>query len=415
MNKNRLILSNTNVVDNTVEYIYEVTGEWSRFFIDGETFFIEYDFPLDGIPSGILVIPFLSNVLPISWVSDAEIIVPEIDRDFYESIPEFKQGYINMYPMINFKGNLCAEQIVKYEGPRSDCAMLFSGGVDSKHTMISHLNEKPALICIWGADVYLDDEKGWSRVNTHLTETADNYGFNHATIKSSFRKIINQGELDLCVSASGNGWWYGFQHGIALICHTAPYMYVNKLKTLYIASSIKATEDSPIASYYTIDPFVRFSGSNVVHDGANHNRQEKICEICTYANKMNKEIHMRVCWQSLGGGNCNNCEKCFRTMLAIVAEGHNPVDYGFVWNKQVKRRLKCNFLLRYPISIRDGLRYGPTIERIRETAVTKEQKKQWRWLITKTPEQLDNTFGKKLFNFIKKTRIWRFIRQRIRK
>lgn len=30
-----------------------------------------------------------------------------------------------------------------------------------------------------------------------------------------------------------------------------------------------------------------------------------------------------------GGENCSKCEKCIRTIMGIIAEGGNPVDYGF--------------------------------------------------------------------------------------
>ncbi|MCL2425493.1 MAG: hypothetical protein FWD05_04055 [Oscillospiraceae bacterium] len=406
MNMNSLVLTEIKTSGNIVEYSYSVAGEWSRFFSGSDTFFIEYDFPLDDVPEGVLAIPFLCNILPISWVSNAEINVPAIDHDFLKSIPEFKQGYIDMYPMINFEGTMLVGQVERNEGIRSGCASLFSGGADSIHTMISHLDEGPALICIWGADVCLDDEGGWKRVKTHLIETAGDYDFDYTTIKSSFRKVIDEDELSKYISRSGDCWWHGFQHGIALIGHTAPYMYANKLRTLYIASSFRIQDNVSIASHYSIDNFVRFANSNVIHDGATHHRQEKIGEICNYSDETGKKVSMRVCWQSIGGGNCSNCEKCFRTMLAITAEGHNPADYGFIWNKQVIRKVKYSILWRYSVF----LRYGPIIERMRETIVTKKQKKQWRWLITRTPEQLDNTFGKKIFNCVRKTRIWRFIR-----
>jgi len=414
MKINNLVLSDIKSIGNSVAYIYNITGEWSRFFSENESFTVEYDFPPEHIPNSVLAIPFLCNVLPISWICDAEIRVPEIDRDFFESISGFKQGYTDMYPMLDFKGTLTARRIEDNTGSRSGAASLFSGGVDATHTMISRINEKPALISICGADVCFDDEKSWNPVKTHLVKTAGNFGLEYTTIKSSFRKVIRESALDQAVLTSGNGWWHGFQHGIALIGHTAPYMYTGNLKTLYIASSFNA-EDKNVtgASYPTIDNFVRFCGSNTVHDAFDRNRQKKVGEICSFAAGTGTKINLRVCWESVGGGNCCKCEKCCRTMLAIAAEGHNPADYGFIWNKKIMRSLKYNLLWRFSTNTKP--RYGPIIKRMQETAITKEQKKQWHWLISRTPEQIDNTFGKKVWNVVRKTRMWRFIRRKMQK
>jgi hypothetical protein len=399
--ENNLILSEIKISGNTAEYIYSVIGEWKKFFMQEESFFITYDFTLETVPKSVLAIPFLCNVLPISWIVDAEIKLDEIDKDFLESIPEFKRGYIDMYPMINFSGSINARSIIDNAGERAGCASLFSGGADATHTMISHIDEKPALLCIWGADIKLEDEKGWERVNEHLANTAKDFGLNCTAVKTSFRKILNEYELSRAVSISGDGWWHGFQHGIALISHAAPYMHIKGLKTLYIASSFKASAKVTGASYYTIDNHVRFCGSNVIYDAPNHSRQDKVAEICSYINKTGTKVNLRVCWEKEGGGNCCRCEKCIRTMLNVAAEGSSPADYGFTWNRKTIRNIKY-YLLWVGEFPRWEERYGPIIERMRETAFTYEQRKQWHWLISRTPEQLATLFRKKIRKFIRK-------------
>lgn len=50
---------------------------------------------------------------------------------------------------------------------------------------------------------------------------------------------------------------------------------------------------------------------------------------------------MRVCWESTGGSNCCNCEKCWRTILALYAEGENSREYGFDYtDKQLNQLAK---------------------------------------------------------------------------
>ena len=70
---------------NRIDYEYNINGECSKYFNLEEKFFVEYDFNVEDIPNGIAIIPFLCNILPISWIFNATITVDEIDSDFYYS------------------------------------------------------------------------------------------------------------------------------------------------------------------------------------------------------------------------------------------------------------------------------------------------------------------------------------------
>ena len=146
-----------------------------------------------------------------------------------------------------------------------------------------------------------------------------------------------------------------FQHGIGLIGHAAPLAYLFNIDNLYIASSYTIKDKGKVtcASDPTIDNYVKFSDCHVIHDGYEYGRQEKIANICTYRKKIDKDIKLRVCWISDSGENCNHCEKCIRTILGIVAEDENPVNYGFNPDyKYIKKYVekKCYFNpIIYPI------------------------------------------------------------------
>lgn len=75
----------------------------------------------------------------------------------------------------------------------------------------------------------------------------------------------------------GWSWWHEFQHGMGLITLMAPVAYKEKVRRLYIASSYTADVKNLICtSGPSIDNFVQFSGCEVVHDGFESNRQEKV-------------------------------------------------------------------------------------------------------------------------------------------
>lgn len=106
---------------NRVWFDFGTSRRLLPYFHFGSEFFIEYDRDISIVPDSILVIPFLTNILPIAWVLDAEIILPEIDEDFYKSIPEIKRGYEEMYPMISFRGKVTPRRITRNtKNPKAD-------------------------------------------------------------------------------------------------------------------------------------------------------------------------------------------------------------------------------------------------------------------------------------------------------
>jgi len=330
--KNRIVIDSPKIADHTIAYSYCVEGEWAEVFRAGETFFIDYSCDLSSVPEGVAVIPLLGNLLPVAWIYDAEIVVPVCDRDFYESIPAFREGYVAMYPAMAFGGKITVGNVQDNPaGNSSKAGAFFSGGVDAHNTLIRHAEEKPVLLTLWGSDVWLWDTAGWENVQTHLAQTAREFDVDFITIKTRFRSFLNEEKLCARVAASGDNWWHGFQHGLGIITHAAPVACSLGLTKLFFASTYSPAEKGRLtcASDPTIDNFIRFCGVQVVHDGYEHNRQQKVHHITQYAKNTERKIALRVCWESAGGNNCCHCEKCWRTILAIYAEGFDPRDFGF--------------------------------------------------------------------------------------
>lgn len=331
--KNIIKILSPIISENRIEYNYEITGDWQEAYNLDEKFYIEYSYNVSKTPNSIAVIPLLCNILPIAWVYDAEIYLESCDKAFYESIPEFKKGYINMYPNINFGGKIHVNSLDDNKNSCDNGAVsFFSGGVDAFNTLVNHIEEKPVLLTIWGADVKFEDVNGWKNVTAHLQNTASEFNINYVTIKSCFRCFIKESVLSLKVGElSGDNWWHGFQHGIGIIGHAAPICSVMNKAVAYFASSFTIAEKGKVtcASDPTIDNYVKFGGTHVVHDGYEFNRQDKVHNIVKYSRKTGLNIPLRVCWQSTGGKNCCECEKCWRTILEIIAEGADAKEYDF--------------------------------------------------------------------------------------
>ena len=318
---------------------YQVSPELERYFSELRVFEVEYSEDISKVPVSILVIPFVCNVLPIAWLADAVLEVPQLDKEFYEGIPGVLEGYRNMSPMLEFKGLVKVGELVDNSYTPSDqVGALFSGGVDAFATLIAHAGEKPRLVTLWGADVKLTDTEGWERVKQHAEDTCREFDLAAPLlVRSNFRLLVNEGTLGILVAASGDGWWHGYQHGIALLGHAAPVAYLERWKTLYIASSFTPDNKAICASDPTIDNKLRLVSTRVWNDQYEFHRQQKVGHIVAHCRSVGARPILRVCWITSGGTNCCVCEKCQRTIFALLAEGENPADYGFPdWRRGIE-------------------------------------------------------------------------------
>lgn len=328
----RIVLNGIRILDNVISFDFTATDGLKGFFSD-TPFSIEYPESMDAVPYGVAAVPFVCNVLPLIWLTDSELVLDEIDQAFYDSIPDFKAGYIKMFPKASFKGKITAGAIRDFSYPdEGKCATFFSGGLDSIHTLISHYDEHPTLITIWGSDIRPDNVEGWNKLEPVLKNVADTLNLEQVVFRSTFRVYENEGVLHTAFfQILKDGWWHGVKHGIGLLGHIAPYAYKKHLSTFYIASTYSVYYPAKTcASDPSIDNYVRFCGCKVIHDGYEFSRQDKIHNLIAYCERTGRTIPVHVCWESKNGENCCRCEKCYRTMAGFFAEGRDPREYG--WN-----------------------------------------------------------------------------------
>jgi hypothetical protein len=346
---NSVVIEDVSVMKNRLECTYTIYGEWKNYFKETNTFFAEYAKEIGRVPRSVAVIPYLCNILPLVWIFDAEVILEEIDKDFFDSIEDFKKGYVTMYPNVTFKGKVTPKKLVdNKQEDLYNTAAFFSGGVDAYNTLISHMDENPILVTLWGADIPFEDQAGWNLVDNHIRSIADQNKLDYVPIKTSFRRFLNEKTLSKhAFELTEDNWWYGYQHGIGIIGHMAPLAYQYKIKTVYIASSLTEEDNTTCASDPTIDNFVKFCGSQVVHDGYEYSRPEKTSRISEYVKRTNHPIQLRVCWESAGGSNCCHCEKCYRTILCLLAGKNDPREYGFNYTDDELVEMMKDFQIKY--------------------------------------------------------------------
>jgi len=395
--------------NSKITYHYSIIGPVKKYFNRRRKYTIDYYENIEEVPESIAIIPFLTNILPVTWIFDTTIKLNEIDKDFYESIEKFKDGYIKMYPTLEFKGTIEYKKLInnKYDKQEKSGAF-FSGGVDALSTLISNIDEQPLLVTLWGSDIKLEDEDAWNTVKNKIMKIAEEFHLENKFIKTEFRYIFHEKLLDFYVQPkSKDKWWHGFQHGIAIIGHAAPIAYKYNLKQMHIAASFTPEFHSTCASDPTIDNYVKLSKTSVHHDGYDMSRNEKILNVCDYCENNNRKVEFRVCLGSKGDKNCCRCEKCYRTIVEIIIEGKDPNNYGFAINEET---FKC---MEYDMKNRILLGHTKNWERIQKHLNEKkeifENDERLNWIYDYDFSKVNKPFRKKVY------RVYFAIRKRVRK
>lgn len=354
MGKGVIRVSNITIEKNKL-FVKFIVSDNLKIYFKEMSFWAEYSEDISDTPNSIAIIPFLCNVLPLVWVTDSDFVFDEIDATFYDNIHKIKKGYIEMYPMLKFGGNIIIRSTInnkKDDFCTKNVACLFSGGIDAFATLFAHIKEMPQLISIWGADIKLKDDKSWFVAKNHIDNTANACNLQTPiNIKSNFVEFLDQIECNRLVQSTKFNYWYGLQHGIGLLSLCAPIAYSKSIGIIYIAGSFTIKEKGliPCASDPSIDNNVCFAGTRVWHDLYDKNRQQKVTLISSYCEENKLRIKLRTCYMpNANGGNCCICEKCLRSIYGILAEGDDFKNYDYNINIKDLKLATRNFLRKMP-------------------------------------------------------------------
>lgn len=309
-----------------IKYDYDIPKQLKRYFKDD--FFVRYDVSIVGVPESILVIPLVANLLPISWMLGFDIVVNEIDDKFYAGMQEVKSIFAKEFPQINQqRSHIVAEHLVSNRSEYKTDAMLFSGGVDAYATYFRNFHKPLDLVLIRGADISLDDDKQWQTARDSMESEQILEKNSKFYVEMNCREFYTYHVTEL---VAGGGWWGKVQHGLSLTCSTAPLTYMLGYGNLSIAATHNVNFRTFWGSMPEIDQNTCWADTLVHHDSFDLSRFDKVELIVKNAQQLPHNLNLRVCYSEFNNGlNCSECEKCYRTMLAIAICGDDPNKYGF--------------------------------------------------------------------------------------
>ena len=316
----------------------------SRFLADD--FWVAYDetVDLDLVTEAVALMPFVLAVAPLAWASGESWSVPELDavqRDGLKRVQATMRGW---YPANAWDGELDSERTSTSERSSSGRdVIMFSGGLDSTY---SALRTPPGatLVLLRGLDVALDNGPGWARMRREARILADRAGHALVTAETSLRRLMRREVVDTFIPGFFS-WWAQAQFGLALTGLGAPVVASAGGGRVLVPSSLSAGTAMPLGSAPEVEEQAGWSGGEVVHHGFEVTRHEKLRWVLDRCEEIGP-VFLRVCYsQPRGAGdNCLACEKCLRTALGLLVEGHDPLRFGLpLPGSEVERRVRDGF------------------------------------------------------------------------
>lgn len=182
----------------------------------------------------------------------------------------------------------------------------FSGGVDSFHTLLTHERSITHLVLISGFDKGLRNPAVLEKTCIALREVAAAFGKQPVEVSTNIRHFTDP-------LASWSFYHGGVLAAVALALSRGAGSFL-------VPSSYSYDQLHPWGSHPLLDPLWSLPGLQMVHDGCEFMRYEKISRI---AGEDLALRHLRVCWDTGQGSdfNCGKCEKCLRTMLSLYLNG----------------------------------------------------------------------------------------------
>ena len=307
-------------------------------FLKKQDFYATYDadLNLEKLDYSLQVLPFVSNVISIIWISGRTYYIDSIDAEFYESLKTVKEVFRRMYPRTKWNGELIPRKLVKNSytsqrkpGERERTALMFSGGLDSISSSLHHRDKKQLLVTVNGHwDLPLYDKKLLRKRRKQLEAWGTKYGHENSFIDSNYYDFLDRWLLDN-YSEEISSWRIYTVEGIGWAGLAAPIMALKGYPTLLHGSTITWEYNYPACANPFIDDNIYFGGMHLKHDLFDMHRLGK----CDYVAKLCREEgidkpFIRVCEEKTAT-NCHTCQKCIRTIIELYMAGEDPNDYGF--------------------------------------------------------------------------------------
>lgn len=191
-------------------------------------------------------------------------------------------------------------------------ASFFSGGIDSFHTVLRHLEDLDELVFVRGLDMQVDGTLS-TEATTHARAAAADLGLPLVEVDTTLRRLTD-GLVD---------WDFAHAPLLAAIAHT-----LGRAGRVLVPGTLDERQTAPWGSHPVTDPWWSSDAVELVADGTDATRLDKVASIAEHDVALR---HLRVCYENAGGRwhtrppdgafNCGRCAKCLDTILGLHLVG----------------------------------------------------------------------------------------------
>ncbi len=256
-----------------------------------------------------LLVPALERGEPLE-------IVPPVSPRLARRLRRIEDVLLSLFPAFRPAPIVVHDDRARTPGQRGVVATLFSGGVDSFYTLLKPREdeERPThLLFMRGLEQRLDASRGADAALSAVREVAAATG-----------TTVLSGETNLRMLFGLNYELY--YHAAALVA--AGLSLSRGVRRLLVPSSYSYGQLIPWGSHPILDELWSTEALEVVHDGAEARRVDKIARVV--ARDPVALRHLRVCLDNEAGAtNCGRCRKCARTLMALELVGSRAAATGF--------------------------------------------------------------------------------------
>ncbi len=283
-------------------------------YADGFTETVWFAFPASAGGLSTSGNPWLAWMLPLATTLGEPIQMDlPVDGQFLKTAGRLLEIWCSWYPHLH---------PVKIEAPtlppsvfpaKPKAFAFFTGGVDSFFTVLRKVPSVgapaqglDALVNIWGFDIKLEHPESYRRAAVEVRAAAEKLGL-----------PLIEGRTNLRETRFKRANWGRLSHGAALAA--VGLCLEGSFQKAFVGSTHPPDHQPPHGSHPDTDYLLGTSGFEIVHDGADTSRAEKVELIARHPVAME---HLHCCFrEKSGGGNCGRCHKCYRTMLTLYLIG----------------------------------------------------------------------------------------------
>ncbi len=319
-----------------------------RKYLFSNNFYVKYGKNIDNIQNSILNIPGVSSLYTLALITGANLLVEELDMDYFYSLKHFEKVLNKFFPDLHFKGKLTVKKLVKNDAKNIGNALMFSGGVDSMHLYTKIRNIKPDLYTIIGGTIPVTNKDLIKRFKINLESFAKKEGVDINFIEINLGQVLNEGLLTAKYGRNfpqtDATWWGKLNHGIVQISACAPLTIRENIGKIYVAASSRPYPDGTHSSL--VDK-IFWSGARAVPDIDGNKRFEKVKAILEMFSMDTSILKFQTCLYSPVNTNllnCGSCSKCLSLIVSLMILGYDPRSHSLPIIKNIKKHLEKNTL-----------------------------------------------------------------------